>query len=98
MHNPPDILALAYKQNLMQEQMVLLQQKEQQIPGSVQYSIKRYFRNTQWHIEETGMMVYHYKKTNDGENYLELKFCMSGNVYCRKKDIECDSCKFGDSK
>ena len=98
MHNPPDILALAYKQDLMQDQMVLLQQKEQQIPGSVQYSIKRYFRNTQWHIEDTGMMVYHYKKTNEGENYLELKFCMSGNVYCRKKDIECDSCKLGDSK
>lgn len=98
MHNPPDILALAYKQNLMLDQMVMLQQKEQQIPGSVQYSIKRYSRNTQWNIEDTGMMVYHYKKTNQDENYLELKFCMSGNVYCRKKDIECDSCKFGDSK
>jgi AraC family transcriptional regulator len=57
MHNPPDILALAYKQNLMQEQMVLLQEKGQQIPGSVQYSIKRYYRNTQWNIEDTGMMA-----------------------------------------
>jgi AraC-like DNA-binding protein len=98
MHNPPDILALAYKQNLMQEQMVLLQEKEQQIPGSVQYAIKRYYRNTQWNIEDTGMMVYHFEKSNPRENYFELKFCVSGNVYCRKKDTECDMCKFNASK
>jgi AraC-like DNA-binding protein len=98
MHNPPDILTLAYKQNLMQDQMVLLQEKEQQIPGSVQYSIKRYYRNTQWNIEDTGMMVYHFEKSNPRENYFELKFCVSGNVYCRKKDTECDMCKFNASK
>jgi AraC family transcriptional regulator len=98
MHNPPDILALAYKQNLMQEQMLLLQEKGQQIPGSVQYSIKRYYRNTQWNIEDTGMMVYHYEKTIPRENYLELRFCISGNVYCRKKDTECDMCQFSASK
>jgi len=98
MHNPPDILTLAYKQSLMQEQMVLLHEKEQQIPGSVQYSIKRYYRNTQWNIEDTGMMVYHYKKTSPKENYLELKFCISGNVFCRKKDTECDMCQYSASK
>ena len=62
MHNPPDILSLAYKQNLMQGDMVLLQEREQQIPGSVQYTINRYNRLPQWNIEDTGMMVYHYKK------------------------------------
>lgn len=82
----------------MQDQMVLLQEKEQQIPGSVQYSIKRYYRNTQWNIEDTGMMVYHFEKSNPRENYFELKFCVSGNVYCRKKDTECDMCKFNASK
>ncbi|NJO25081.1 MAG: hypothetical protein HC867_03755 [Bacteroidia bacterium] len=62
MHNPPDILTLAYRQHLMQEQMVLLQTKEQQIPGSVQYSIKRYQRLSQWNVDDTGMLVYHYEK------------------------------------
>ena len=57
MYNPPDILALAYKQTLMQDQLVLLQEKEQQIPGTVNYSIQRYNRNPQWHIEDTGMLV-----------------------------------------
>ena len=44
------------------------------------------------------MLVYHYTKTNPADNYLELRFCVSGNVYCRKKDTECDMCQFGASK
>jgi len=98
MHNPPDILALAYKQTLMQDQMVLLQEREQQIPGSVNYTINRYSRNAQASIEDTGMMVYHYQKNEPKENYLELRFCVSGNVYCRKKNTECDMCQFSASK
>ncbi len=98
MHNPPDILNIAYRQSLMQDQLVLLQYKEQQIPGSVQYTINRYHRLAQWNIDDTGMMVYHYEKSNPRENYLELKFCVSGNVYCRKKDTECDMCQFSASK
>ena len=98
MHNPPDILSLAYQQNLMQDQLVLLHEKEQLIPGSVQYTINRYHRQSQWTIEDTGMLVYHYNKNNIKENYLELKFCVSGNVYCRKKDTECDMCQFSASK
>ncbi len=98
MHHPPDILALAYKQTPMQDQLVMLQEKQQQIPGSIQYSIKRYRRNLQWNIDDTGMMVYHYERSTPKENYLELKFCFSGNVYCRKKETECDMCQFGASK
>lgn len=98
MHHPPDILTLAYKQPVMQGQMALMQERERQIPGSIQYSIKRYHRHPQWNMDDTGMMVYHYKKTNPEENYLELKFCLSGNTYCRKKDTECDSCKLNESK
>lgn len=98
MYNPPDILALAYKQPLMQEQMILLQDRVQQIPGSVQYTINRYRRNPLWNIEDTGMMVYHYTPGKTSENYFELRFCVSGNVYCRKKDTECDMCQFSASK
>lgn len=98
MHQPPDILALAYKQAPMQDQWHLLFEKERQIPGSVNYSIKRYHRNTQWNIEDAGMMVYHYEKNNFSENYLQLKFCVTGNVYCRQKDAECDTCKLNTSR
>lgn len=92
-YQAPDILAMAYKQPVMQEQMLLVQEKDQQIPGSVQYTIKRYRKHPQWSLDDMGMMVYHYKKEDSSRNYLELRFCIAGNVYCQKKDIECDSCK-----
>lgn len=98
MHQPPDIWTLAYKQAPMQEQMSLLHEKEQQVPGTVQYAIKRYKRNGQWNMEDTGMMVYHYEKEKGRESYLELKFCISGNVYCRQKETECDKCRLNTSK
>jgi len=93
-----DILQIAYKQPLMQDQMQLLMHKEKQIPGSVTYAIKRYARQTQWNIDDVGMIIYHTVKNNPEENYLELKFCVSGNVYCREKKKECDFCKFSTSK
>ncbi len=93
MHNPPDILMMAYKQPVMQDQLVVLQEKERHIPGSVQYKIQRYRKHPQWSIEDTGMMVYHFTKEDSAQNYLELRFCVAGNTYCSKKEIECDSCK-----
>jgi AraC family transcriptional regulator len=98
MLNPPDILTMAYKEPLLQGQLPLLQEKERQIPGSVQYTIKRYRRHPQWSIEDTGMIVYQYKKNDPRENHLELRFCISGNVYCKQKAIECDRCKFNESR
>lgn len=95
MFSPPDILTLAYKQAPMQEQLILLHEKGQQMPGSVQYSIKRYSRNTQLNVEDTGIMVYHYEKTDPGQNYLELKFCVAGNMYCKEKEKECNMCRAG---
>ncbi|HVK49323.1 MAG TPA: AraC family transcriptional regulator [Pseudobacter sp.] len=82
----------------MQDQLNVLHEKEQQIPGSVQYMIHRYEKHSLWSIEDTGMMVYHFRKNEPKENYLELRFCLSGNVYCKQKSTECDQCKFGNSR
>ena len=98
MFQPPDILSVAYKQPLMQNQLEMLQERERQIPGSVQYVINRYRKHTQWNMDDTGMIVYNYKKEDPRENYLELRFCVSGNVYCKQKEVECDLCKFNASK
>src|ERR1700716_662968 len=98
MHQPPDILDLANKQPILHDELHMLQEKEQLIPGSVQYVIRRYHKFPQWCVEDTGMLVYHYEKSQPSENYLELKFCVTGNVYCRQKDTECDMCKFHDSR
>jgi AraC family transcriptional regulator len=93
MYKVPDILMMAYKQPVMQDQLTVLHEKERQIPGSVQYTIKRYQRHSQWNVDDMGMLVYHFRKDEPAQNYLELRFCMAGNVYCRKKEFECDSCK-----
>jgi AraC-like DNA-binding protein len=82
----------------MLESLRILQEKDQQIPGSVQYSIRRYERNRQWNLDDTGMMVYHYRKDEPAANYFELRFCIAGNAYCKKKQTECDACQFSETK
>jgi AraC family transcriptional regulator len=84
MYEAPDILMMAYKQPVMQDQLTVLYEKERQIPGSVQYTVKRYERHPQWNLDDMGMMVYQYKKEEPAQNYLELRFCLAGNGYCRK--------------
>jgi AraC family transcriptional regulator len=93
MFQTPDILAMAYKQPIMVDQLVTLQEKDRHIPGSVQYTIKRYRKEPRWNMDDLGMLVYHYKKDEPARNYLELRFCIAGNVYCHHKEVECDSCK-----
>lgn len=93
MTSASDIISLAYKQPPLQEQMALLFEKEQTVPESVQYSIKRYIRRKQWSMEDTGMLVYHYDKAEPGKSTLELKFCISGNVYCNQQNTDaCIKC------
>lgn len=93
-----DILTLAYKQTPVQGQWELLYEKENLIPGSVQYSVRRYQKDPQWNMDDIGMMVYHYEKNDAEKNYLELKFCVSKNIYCRQKDSDCDQCGLNPAK
>src|ERR1700722_10305274 len=93
MFQTPDILTMAYKQPVMVDQLVTLQEKDRHIPGSVQYTIRRYRKEPRWSMDDLGMLVYHYKKDEPARNYLELRFCIAGNAWCRHKEIACDSCK-----
>jgi AraC-like DNA-binding protein len=98
MDQQTDILSIARNRPSMVEDMDVLLEVDRNVPGSVNYSIRRYRKQPQWNIDDTGMLVYHYEKNNPSANYLELKFCVSGNVYCRQKQTECDFCKFNSSK
>ena len=98
MHHASHILTLAHKQSFMSEEMEPLQDVARNVPGSVNYAITRYKKQPQWVIEDTGVLVYHYQKNNTAANYLELKFCVTGNVYCRQKQTECDYCKLNASR
>lgn len=71
--------------------MHLLYQKEQHIPMSISYKINRYYAQDEWTNDNAGMLTYHYSEINPKENYLELKFCVTGNKYCYEKS--CSFCK-----
>lgn len=97
MTTQPNILDIASNRPLLFDEIDLLQQIDRSIPGSVKYNIKRIRKQPHWNIEDTGMLLYHYNPQNQEENNLELRFCVSGNVYCREKAMECDFCKFNSS-
>jgi AraC family transcriptional regulator len=92
MHPVSDILSYTNQRSSMEDELVLLYEKTQQTPGSVQYRINRYSKFPMQEIEDTGMMAYHYKKEDPRESYLELRFCVAGNMYCSQKESECANC------
>ena len=63
------------------------------IPGSVHYAIKRFEKPASWMGDEKALLGYHYEVSNCSKNYLELRFCLIGNMYCRKLQNECNQCK-----
>jgi AraC family transcriptional regulator len=72
----------------------LVYEKGQQIPGSVQYGIKRFARPLDWMSEDMGMLQYHYSPSNPDEHYLELRFCITGNMYCKQyNEASCSRCQ-----
>jgi AraC family transcriptional regulator len=76
---------------------LLLQATARQIPGTVHYTIQRFQKPAQELLEERGVLQYQYSKTTPGENYLELRFCLSGNMYCRHALDDCKQCKLHQS-
>ncbi len=93
-----DILTISNQQPVLLEDMEVLQDVVRNIPGSVRYAIRRYRKQPQWNVDDTGILQYNYSKNDDNEHSLELRFCVSGNVYCRKKQAECDYCSLNTSK
>ena len=71
----------------------LVSEISQQIPGSVQYSIKKYVKPNDWMQEDMGMIKYQYVPSSSQSNYLELRFCVAGQVYCREHADQCNKCR-----
>lgn len=72
---------------------LLLHHTARQIPGAVHYTIQRFQKPAQELLEERGALQYHYNQTTPADNYLELRFCLSGNMYCRHALDDCRQCK-----
>jgi AraC-like DNA-binding protein len=89
----PDLMTEALGHPVMLEELDLLQQKGRQIPGSWQYSIHRFRLRRPAHVEDTGMLVYHWQPGAGQGRMLELRFCMDGGTWCSDRAIDCDACR-----
>jgi AraC-like DNA-binding protein len=72
---------------------LLVHESGRLIPGSVQYTVRRYVKPQGWMAEDTGMLQYQVVKNNAAENKLELHFCITGAMYCREQAGKCAHCK-----
>lgn len=70
--------------------------KEQKIPGSAYYSVKRFSRNENENIEDTGIVHYEYNEKNSQKSSLKLRFCVAGNMYCASDN--CQKCTAGNAR
>jgi AraC family transcriptional regulator len=71
----------------------LLFQASSHIPESVHYDIHRFARPANWIADDVAMINYHYETSAPDKNFLELKFCTIGNMYCRRNQKECNQCR-----
>lgn len=78
-------------------QQPLVQEQGRQIPGSVQYSIRRFARPAHWMAEDAGMIRYQVVPGQPEQNLLELRFCVSGQAYCNGGDA-CNRCTLHDTE
>ena len=89
MLNAHDILKTAYR-NAEEISFDLLYSKQQNIPGSVLYDIRRYYARHPWVANDTGILEYNFVSKGSNENFLKLKFCTTGNKICETKP--CGKC------
>lgn len=88
-----DILTLAHRGQYLQEEADLVNSKTTAVPGAVAYSVQRYHRRQNWITDDIGLLVYHFDRFEEENHFLELKFCLSGNTYCREKNATCLECQ-----
>lgn len=84
-----DILKPA-DQGVFDNFLSLVYEKDQKMPGSLEYAIRRYYSPYTLSVDDTGMMIYHYHNNQPEKNYLELRYCSTGNRYCETKS--CTKC------
>ncbi|MFN5376190.1 MAG: hypothetical protein ACK492_07515, partial [Chitinophagaceae bacterium] len=65
---------------------------EKKIPGSWQFAIKRYANDAKNDVEDYGTLVYNFDNQPD-RNFLELRFCVTGQTYCKQSVVNCEDCK-----
>lgn len=87
-----DILDLAYRQPLLQQELQPVHYFGKEVSGSVSYSVHRYRLQQQRQPEDVGMLAYQYHPRRTHERSIELRFCISGNRYCSNANCSGTTC------
>jgi len=66
--------------------------REKNIPGSWYLNVQRHRRDSSYLVEDMGSMFYSYDE-HVQKQYLELRFCISGQSYCSQPYFNCEDCK-----
>ncbi len=74
----PDILKTVFKTE-SEPLLDVYFEKEQHIPGSINYTITRHLSETSLIAEDTGLLYYHINTADHESSYLQLSFCVTGN-------------------
>lgn len=69
-----------------------LHETSRQIRDMVHYTIQRFSKPATQLVEDMGALHYHYTAAGAAGNYLELRFCLTGNLYCPKLAKDCNQC------
>ncbi|MFT4092550.1 MAG: AraC family transcriptional regulator [Niabella sp.] len=91
-----DIQEAGGKWSLIMSGLEEISSTERHIPGSINYSIKRFARDENAPTEDMGIINYEYKGKSDNNNSLKLRFCVAGNMYCPAEN--CQKCMAGNVK
>lgn len=78
-------LHLLHNINLPQieEKYFVLMQEEMIIPGGPHFAVKKLnARKNSSAPSDMGLLIYHINATDHSKNYLEIRYCLSGNKYC----------------
>ena len=82
----PDVLKTVFKvaQNPAAD---VLFQKEQQLPGSVRYTIARHVSADTTMVEDAGVLSYCKDQSGPENSYLQLHFCLGNNKFASEKNV-----------
>lgn len=79
-------------------QLSQLQTIQKKVPGSVSYTVHRYQSPALWEKKDQLLLLYSPAEQAAAENNtIQLRYCVSGNFFCREKLQECDHCKWHQS-
>jgi AraC-like DNA-binding protein len=93
MHAVNEILSGADLQPLMSENLELITESGQQIPGGITFRKYGYRLHHPAELDDLGVLFYNYDSKKTKERKIELRFCLSNKQYCNNPACKGGTCQ-----